>query len=62
MTIITGVLADSGSDIRNIIKCSVFLTDMADFAAMKEAYLEFFPNVEDIPVSRNMLGITGQSC
>ncbi|KAH7069184.1 endoribonuclease L-PSP [Paraphoma chrysanthemicola] len=49
MTIITGVLADSGSDIKNIIKCSVFLTDMADFTAMNEAYLEFFPDVKDIP-------------
>ncbi|KAF2009181.1 hypothetical protein BU24DRAFT_455729 [Aaosphaeria arxii CBS 175.79] len=44
MTIISGVLKDAGSDINNIVKCNVFLKDMADFGAMNEAYLEFFPD------------------
>lgn len=50
MKIITNVLKDSGSDFANIIKCNVYLKDMKDFAAMNEAYLEFFPNAKELPV------------
>lgn len=51
MKTITNVLKDSGSDFANIIKCNVYLKDMKDFAAMNEAYLEFFPDVKSVPVS-----------
>jgi 2-iminobutanoate/2-iminopropanoate deaminase len=49
MTIITNVLRDSGSDIANVIKLNVYLTDMEDFGAMNEAYLEFFPDEKQRP-------------
>jgi enamine deaminase RidA (YjgF/YER057c/UK114 family) len=29
----------------------VYLKDMKDFAAMNEAYLEFFPDPKSVPVS-----------
>ncbi|KAF2651214.1 Endoribonuclease L-PSP [Lophiostoma macrostomum CBS 122681] len=58
MTIITNVLKDSGSDIQNIIKCNVFLTDMKDFAAMNEAYLEFFPDPKQKP-ARTCVQVAG---
>jgi enamine deaminase RidA (YjgF/YER057c/UK114 family) len=62
MTIITNVLADSGSSIQNIIKCNVYLTDMKkDFAAMNEAYLEFFPDAKGKPVSTNHLRLDRMS-
>jgi 2-iminobutanoate/2-iminopropanoate deaminase len=37
------VFQAAGTTIRNSLKCSVFLTSMADFAAMNEAYAGFFP-------------------
>ncbi|KAF2125385.1 Endoribonuclease L-PSP [Dothidotthia symphoricarpi CBS 119687] len=58
MTIITGVLKDSGSDIKNIVKCGVFLTDMANFTAMNEAYMEFFPDAGDVP-ARTCVQVAG---
>ena len=50
MTTITNVLKDSNSDINNIIKCNVYLTDIKnDFGPMNEAYLEFFPDPKTRP-------------
>ena len=36
-------LAVAGSSLGRVVKCTVFLADMADFQAMNEAYREFFP-------------------
>ncbi|KAF2704964.1 endoribonuclease L-PSP [Pleomassaria siparia CBS 279.74] len=58
MTIITNVLKDSGSDIKNIVKCNVYLKDMHDFAAMNEAYLDFFPDAKDRP-ARSCVQVAG---
>lgn len=51
MTVVSNVLKDAGSSLDNIVKCNVYLTNMADFAAMNEAYLEFFPDPSVLPVS-----------
>ena len=37
------VLAEAGLGMENIIKTTVFLKDMNDFAAMNEVYAAFFP-------------------
>jgi 2-iminobutanoate/2-iminopropanoate deaminase len=37
-----------GLDFKDAVRCTVYLTDMDDFAAMNEVYREFF--VEDRPV------------
>ncbi|KAF2000653.1 YjgF-like protein [Amniculicola lignicola CBS 123094] len=58
MNIIANVLKDSGSDIKNIVKCNVYLKDMADFAAMNEAYLEFFPDPKEMP-ARTCVQVAG---
>ncbi|KAF2476718.1 Endoribonuclease L-PSP [Lindgomyces ingoldianus] len=58
MTIITNVLKDSGSSIENVVKCNVYLKDMKDFAAMNEAYLEFFPKPEERP-ARTCIQVAG---
>ena len=58
MTIITNVLDDSGSSINNIVKCNVYLTDMRDFGAMNEAYLEFFPDDKQRP-ARTCVQVAG---
>ena len=40
---VRAILAQAGLGMENIIKTTVFLKDMNDFAAMNEAYAEFFP-------------------
>jgi 2-iminobutanoate/2-iminopropanoate deaminase len=37
------VLVAGGSDMARVVKVTVFLADMAEFAAMNEVYAEFFP-------------------
>lgn len=37
------VLEAGGSNLKKVIKCTVFLADMKDFAAMNEVYAEYFP-------------------
>lgn len=36
------ILEGSGASLEDVIKCSVFLSDGDDFAAMNEVYAEFF--------------------
>ena len=36
------VLEEAGLDLSSVVKTTVFLTDMADFAAMNEVYASFF--------------------
>jgi 2-iminobutanoate/2-iminopropanoate deaminase len=39
---IRAILVGCGSSLANVAKCSVFLADAGDFAAMNEIYAEFF--------------------
>ncbi len=48
------VLAIAGADLTDVVKTTVFLTDMADFEEFNEAYAEFFP-VD--PPSRSTVGV-----
>jgi len=43
LTNLAHVLADAGSGLSQVVKTTVFLRDMADFAAMNAVYAEFFP-------------------
>ena len=36
------ILAQAGLSLANVVKTTVFLADMGDFAAMNEAYAQFF--------------------
>jgi len=38
------ILTSAGSSLENIVKATVFLADMNDFALVNEAYAEFFAN------------------
>ena len=51
---LSAVLAMAGADLSHVVKTTVFLTDMADFADFNSAYREFFP-VD--PPSRSTVGI-----
>lgn len=39
---IKAILEEAGSSIDEVIKCTVFLADINDFAAVNEVYKEFF--------------------
>lgn len=52
---ISAVLEQFGSSMDNVVKCTVFLADMAEWGAMNEVYKTFFKN----PPARSALGANG---
>ena len=42
LTNMKAILAEAGLGMENVVKTTVFLADMADFAEMNEVYAEFF--------------------
>ena len=53
---IRDVLAQAGASLADVVKVTVFLTDMSLWPAMNEVYRDYFP--ED-PPARSALGATG---
>lgn len=45
LTNMKNILAEAGLTMDNVVKTTVFLADMADFAAMNEVYATFFAGV-----------------
>ena len=43
LTYVKNILEEAGSSLNKVIKATVFLKDMNDFAAMNAVYKEFFP-------------------
>jgi 2-iminobutanoate/2-iminopropanoate deaminase len=43
---LAAVLEQAGSGLQSVVKTTVFLADMADFAAMNAVYAEFFPGAK----------------
>jgi 2-iminobutanoate/2-iminopropanoate deaminase len=52
---LAAVLAAAGATLADVVRCGVFLNDMADFAEMNQAYAEAFP--EPLP-ARTTVGVT----
>lgn len=52
---ISAVLEQFGSSMDKVVKCTVFLADMAEWGAMNEIYRAFFKN----PPARSALGASG---
>jgi 2-iminobutanoate/2-iminopropanoate deaminase len=52
---LSAVLAAAGSAPALVVKTTVFLTSMADFAAMNEVYATYFP---DTPPARSTVAVT----
>ena len=48
------VLAAAGSSLERVVKCTVFLIDMRDYAAMNAVYAEYFP--KDPPARSTVAG------
>ena len=51
---IIAVLEAAGATLSDVVKCTVFLADIADYAEMNEAYLEYF--TEDPPARSAIAG------
>lgn len=52
---IAATLEMFGSSMDRVVKCTVFLADISEWAAMNEVYVEFFPNKP----ARSALGVSG---
>jgi len=52
---ISAVLQQFGSSMDRVVKCTVFLADMAEWGAMNEVYKTYFKN----PPARSALGASG---
>lgn len=52
---ISAVLQQFGSSLDDVVKCTVFLADMAEWGAMNEVYKTYFTN----PPARSALGASG---
>ena len=50
------ILAAAETSLAQVLKTTVFLTDMADFAAMNAVYSEFFP---ENPPARSTIAVVG---
>lgn len=50
------VLERRGSGLDRVVKCTVFLADIAEWAAMNEVYTTFFPSD---PPARSAMGVGG---
>ena len=55
MEIISEELKTFGSSMERIVKCTIFLADIDEWAAMNEVYVSFF----DTPPARSALGANG---
>lgn len=53
---IKATLEQSGSSLGEVVKCTVFLADISEWAAMNEVYVRYFP---DQPPARSALGVNG---
>jgi 2-iminobutanoate/2-iminopropanoate deaminase len=56
LTNLKNVLAAAGSALELVVKTTVFLRDMADFARMNAIYAEFFPQE---PPARSTVAVAG---
>ena len=52
---ISATLVHFGSSMENVVKCTVFLADIGEWAAMNEVYTTYFPNKP----ARSALGVSG---
>ncbi len=50
------VLKAAGSSLNAVVKTTVFLINMSDFAAMNEVYARYFP---DVPPARTTVAVAG---
>jgi 2-iminobutanoate/2-iminopropanoate deaminase len=54
---LTAVLAEAGLDMAHVVKTTVFLKNMADFAAMNEIYATYFAPEGVVPPARSTVEV-----
>jgi len=54
---LTAVLAEAGLDMAHVVKTTVFLKDMADFAAMNEIYATYLAPEGVVPPARSTVEV-----
>ncbi len=52
------VLASAGTSLSNVVKTTVFLTDMSDFQAMNAVYADYFGQEEHPAPARSTVAVT----
>lgn len=52
---VTAVLEAAGTSLDNVVRTTVYLTDISDFETMNGIYLEYFSS--DIPPARTTIGV-----
>jgi 2-iminobutanoate/2-iminopropanoate deaminase len=53
------VLKAAGTSLAHIVKCTVYLRDINDFAALNEVYEKFFPNESSRPARVTVQAVLG---
>jgi 2-iminobutanoate/2-iminopropanoate deaminase len=53
------VLAQAGLDFSHVVKTTVFLKSMGDFAAMNEVYAEYLATPGSVPPARSTVEVAG---
>jgi 2-iminobutanoate/2-iminopropanoate deaminase len=53
-----GLLDSGGASLKDVVKCTVFLADMADFAAMNAAYVDGFGDHAPRPTRSTVGNVT----
>jgi 2-iminobutanoate/2-iminopropanoate deaminase len=56
---IKAVLAEAGLDLTHVVKTTVFLKSMGDFAAMNEVYATYLASEGVIPPARSTVAVAG---
>ena len=50
------ILAEAGADFSNVVKCSIFVSDMSDFVKINEVYGKYF---DQNPPARETVEVSG---
>ncbi|WP_433967563.1 RidA family protein [Tunturiibacter gelidiferens] len=56
---VKAVLAQAGLDLRHVVKTTVFLKTMSDFAAMNEVYAKYLAPEGVVPPARSTVAVAG---
>jgi endoribonuclease L-PSP, putative len=56
---IKAVLAAAGADLTQVVKTTVFLKNMSDFAAMNEIYATYLAPAGTVPPARSTVAVAG---
>jgi 2-iminobutanoate/2-iminopropanoate deaminase len=58
---VKAIVEAGGATMANVVKCTVFLTDIADYAAMNDAYRPYFPEPRPARSTFQIVSLAGAS-